>query len=201
MRNMFRLSALAGALLLAVACAKGPAQAALQAAQSKIDAIKPEAEKYAGNAFKGVSDTFKAANDKFAAGDYAGALAAAKEIPGKVDSLKTAIEAKKAELTKGWDELKGSLPATLAAAQEKLKALGEMKKLPAGMDGAKLDAAKADAGSLGNLWKEASAAATAGDLAGAMAKGGEAKNLAGKLLGELGLTAPAAAAAPATAKS
>lgn len=196
MRNPLKLTALAALFTLTLACAKGPAQNALKMADDAVAAAKPEAEKYAADAYKSVSDALKSAHDKFNASDYAGALAAAKDIPGKVEELKKQAAAKKDEMMKGWADMQTALPAMMQSATAKVTELTAMKKLPAGMDSAKLEGAKADLASAGSMWNEAGEAAKNGDVAAAMAKGGEVKAKLEGLMATLGIGEAAPASAP-----
>lgn len=202
MNTPLKLTALAALFTLSLACAKAPAQSALKMADDAVAAEKPEAEKYAADAFKSVDAALKSAHDKFNAGDYAGALAAAKDLPGKVEELKKQAMAKKDEMMKNWSELHASLPAMMQRATAKLGELAALKKLPAGMDSAKLEGAKADLASAGKLWSEAAEAGVAGDVAAATAKGGEVKAKLRGLMATLGMSddeTVAATSAPGSA--
>lgn len=60
--------------LVAAGCSKGPAEAALKAADEAIAKVKPEAEKFVPAEFTTLTDAVAAAKAKFDAGDYAAAL-------------------------------------------------------------------------------------------------------------------------------
>src|SRR5574340_284213 len=107
-RNL-KIAAAAAACALLVACNadKGPADAAIKAADQAITAAAPEAQKYIPDQLTAARDALKAAQDQFAKGDYKGALAAATELGTKAKDLVAAAAAKKDELTKAKDGLAG----------------------------------------------------------------------------------------------
>ncbi len=161
--------------LLVAGCSKGPAEAALKAADEAIAKVKPEAEKFVPAEFSGLADAAAAAKAKFDGGDYAAALAAAKDLPAKAADVARAATAKKDELTKQWTDLQGSLPAAVQGLTDKVTALAGMKRLPKGFDAAQLDTAKTSLADVTGLWTAATDAFNGGDLMGALAKAGDVK--------------------------
>ncbi len=188
------------ALLLiafAAACSKGPAEAALKAADAAVQAAEPDASKYVPEQFTALSDSLKAARDKFDAGDYAGALADAKDIPAKAGEIAQAAAAKKEEMTKAWAELQGGLPGLVEAVQGKLAELGKARRLPKGLDKAKVEEMTGALPQLTATWTEAVDAANAGNVPAALEKAGQVKTSVMEMMQTLGIEAPAAAdAAP-----
>ena len=198
------LSLLACALLVGglTACNtdKAPADAAIKAGDAAITAAAPEAEKYVPEQLTAAQDALAAAKDKFAKGEYKEALAAGTELTNKANDLVTAAAAKKEELTKAWNDLGASLPQVVASIQAKVEELGKAKKLPKGMDAAKLTQAKEGLAGITKAWDEASAAFTAGNLTDALAKASPLKEKGAEVMALLGLAPPAAPAeAPAAA--
>ncbi len=196
MRKFVGVSALLSALALAVACSKAPAEAALKAADQALETAKPEVEKLVPDQWKPLSDAASAAHQKFEQGDYAGALSGAQEIPTKVQEALKAAKAKKNELMKAWDDMKGNIPAMIGAITTKVNELAAMKKLPKGFDPAVLESAKSGLASVNQMWTGAADASKNGDWTGAVQRGGEIKAKAQELMKGLGL---AAASAPAQA--
>ena len=200
------LTSLALVVLIAsvtTACSqKGPAEEALKAATTAVDAAKASAEKLVPDQFKALAASLADAKDKFAKGDYAGAIAAAKDLPAKATEVTNAAKAKKDELMKTWAGMEASVTAAVAAVQEKVTALGGMKKLPKGMDAAKVAAAKDGLAELSKGWADAQAAAKGGDYMAAIDKGNAVKAKAADLSASLAAAqaAPPAAAAAAPAK-
>jgi len=141
------------------------------------------------------STAIKAAKDTFDKGNYDAALSAAKAIPDKVKELSTAAAAKKTELTKAWDEMSAGLPKMLDAVKSRLDILSQSKKLPAGLDKAKLDGAKSGYATAVKMWDDAKAAFAGGNMADAMAKAATVKEKAVEVMTTLGMQVPAAATA------
>ena len=180
------------AVILSVACAtqKAPAEAALTAADTAFAAAQTEAAKYVPDQVKGVEDAIAAAKDSFAKGDYQAALTAAQALPAKISDLTAAAAAKKAELMKSWETLSTGLPQVVASIQSRMDILSKSKKLPAGMDQAKFDGAKAGLDTIKQSWTEATTAFTAGNVADAVAKANTVKAKAAEVLGALGMPVP-----------
>ena len=164
--------------LLVVGCSKGPAEAALQTGDEAIAKATPLAEKFVPDQFKALTDAAAAAKASFDKGDYAAALAAAKDLPAKADAVLAAATAKKDELTGLWKGLADALPGQVAGLTEKITAIGAMKKLPKGIDAKGLDAAKTELADITGLWTKATEAFGAGELQGALQSGNDVKTKA-----------------------
>lgn len=207
-KPLLTLTAAALACLAIVACSqKGPAEAAINAAEQSVNQAKPEIVKYVPDQFKTLAAALAGARDSFGKGDYATAIKTAQEIPGMVQTALVAAAAKKVELTKAWDEMNASIPAMLDAIKTKVDALSAMKKLPKGMDAAKLASAKAGYDAARGLGSEAMEAFKAGNVPDAVAKAKVVKDKVADVMAMLGMNATAAApatapaaAAPAAAK-
>lgn len=200
MKNGLRITAVALCCVALVACSqKGPAEAALKAAETSVNEVKAEGAKYASEQTKGVLASFASAQDAFNKGDYKAAMEIAQGVPAKAKDVVAAIAAKKGELTKSWNELSASVPGMVEQVKAKVDALSAMKKLPKDMDKAKLEAAKASLADIEKSWGEASDAFKSGNLIDATAKGSGVKTKVTDEMATLGLTpgAPPAAAAPA----
>jgi hypothetical protein len=165
-----KLTAVLIACALAAACGKAPAEAALKAADAAIEAAKPEVEKYVPSEFASLSDAAKAAHEKFTQGDYKAALEAAQALPAKVQAAVAAAATKKEELTKAWSALSASLPTLVESLKGQVTKLSALKKLPAGLDKAKLDSAKSVLGTVTQSWTEASEAFKSGNIPQAVEK-------------------------------
>ncbi len=187
--------------LFVVSCGsanKEAATAAIKAAEEAWNAAKGEVVKYVPDQAKGVEDAIKAAKGSFEKGDFDAALAGAKAIPDKVKQLAAAAAAKKAELAKSWEEMSGGLPKMLDAIKSRLDILSQSRKLPAGLDKAKLENAKGGYEAAAKMWEDAKAAFAGGNAADALAKSKTVKEKAVEVMTALGMQVPAAAApAPA----
>ena len=187
------------AAFVAVACGKGPAQAALTAADAAVSGARADGEKYVPDQFKALAASAAGAKAKFDAGDYKGALEGAQAVPAQAQAVMQAAVAKKTELMESWKTMEGTLPAMVAAIQKKVMELAAAKKLPAGLDKAAVESAKTALEGATAVWAEAGTAFGAGDIVAATAKAGQVKATAEELMAKLGMSpAPAAAeAAPA----
>lgn len=183
----------------AVACGKGPAQAAITAADAAVSGARAEGAKFVPDQFKALSDAAAGAKAKFDAGDYKGALEQAQGIPAQAQAVMQAAVAKNAQLMESWKGMEGSLPAMVAAIQKRVMELSVAKKLPAGVDKAAVASFKIALEGATTTWTEAGAAFSTGDIMAAVTKAGQVKATAEELMGHLGMTAAAPAAAPPAA--
>jgi predicted small lipoprotein YifL len=197
MKNALKITAAALCCLALVACSqKGPAEAALKAAETSVNEVKADGAKYAAEQTKGLLASYTAAQEAFNKGDYKAAMEVAQGIPDKAKDVAGAVATKKDELTKSWNALSASVPGMVDQFKAKVDALSAMKKLPKDMDAAKLDAAKASLSDITKSWGEASDAFKSGNLIDANAKGNAVK---AKVADAMGALAPAAAPAAAPA--
>ena len=198
MKNALKIAAAALCCIALVACSqKGPAEAALKAAETSVNEVKADGAKYAAEQTKGLLASYAAAQEAFNKGDYKVAMEVAQGVPAKAKDVVAAVTAKKDELTKSWNALSASVPGLVEQVKAKVDGLSAMKKLPKDMDAAKLDAAKAQLADVTKMWGEASDAFKAGNLIEAVAKGNAAKAKVADAMGALGLTAGAPAAVAA----
>lgn len=189
------LCVIVGIALMSCASSKEPAAAAIKAAEDAFNAVKGEAVKYVPDKAKAVEDAIAAAKGAFDKKEYDAALNGAKAIPDKVKELSAAVTAKKAELTKTWDEMSAGLPKMLDAVKSRLDILSQSKKLPAGLDKAKLDGAKSGYEAAVKMWDDAKAAFAGGNITDALAKATTVKAKAVEVMTALGMQPPAAATA------
>jgi len=184
-------------LILGAGCSqdKEPAEAALKAAEAALSAAKAEAMKYVPDQVKGVEDALKTAKEAFEKKEYTQALNAAKDLPAKAKELADAAAAKKAELTKSWEEMAAGLPKMVEAIKSRVDILSKSKKLPKGMDKPKLEAAKAGLGEITQGWTDAENAFKGGNITDALTKGNAVKAKATEIMTTLGMQPPAAAKA------
>ena len=177
--------------LLLVACVpanKEPATEAIKAAEGAFNAVKGEAVKYVPDQAKGVEDTIISAKARFEQGNFDEALTIAKAIPEKVKVLTTAIEAKKVELNKSWEEISGETSGMLSAIKEKLETLSASKRSPKTMSKAKLEAAQADYEAVTKMLEEAKSTFSGGNMADAIAKAKTVKEKALEVMNNIGIT-------------
>ena len=188
-------AAIAGLVLVACESAdKTPAAAAITTAQAAIDSVKGEAAKYVPDQVKSVEDMLATAKANFEKKDFKAALTGAQDAAAKAKDLGAAAAAKRAELTKAWEEVSSGVPQMAAAIKSRVDILSQSKKLPAGLDKAKLDGAKSGLAALNQSWTEASEAFKSGNVTDAVAKARAAKDKAVEVMTALNMTVPQAAA-------
>ena len=195
---MKKILSIATVLLFAIslgACsqAKGPAEAAIKAAEDALNAGKAEAMKYIPDQVKAAEDALKAAKDAFAKGDYSAATTAATNASAKVKDLAAAAAAKKAELTKAWDEQSKLLPNMIDSIKSRVDVLSKSKKLPANLSKEQFEGAKKGLAEIDKTWGEASSAFKGGGMADALAKAKSVKQKAVEIMTTLGMKVPEAA--------
>jgi hypothetical protein len=195
MRTAFGIALMIAALMF-VACEsaeKAPAAAAITTAQAAVDGVKGEAQKYMPDQVKSLEDGLAGAKASFEKNDFKAALAGAQDVAAKAKDLGAAAAAKKAQLTKSWEEMSSGVPKMAEAIKSRVDILSQSKKLPAGLDKAKLDGVKTDLATLNQSWTEASGAYQSGNVNDAVAKAQAAKTKAVEIMTALNMTVPEAA--------
>ncbi len=200
------------ALLALAACSQqGPAEKAVDAAESALAAVHEDAVKYVPDEYKAVKADLDRARESIKAGKYAEALDAIAKVPERASTLAThAAEAKAtlAEKLKGdWKGLTDTVPGMVSSVEAKLAELSATKKLPEGMDKALLDDAALTLTRAKEAWATANEKFAAGDFEQAVANALGTRTLTQKLMVVLGMApaeeapaeAPASPAAPAQA--
>jgi hypothetical protein len=172
---------------------KAPAEAAIKATEAALETVRGEAARYVPDELRSVEDALKSAKASFDKGEYKAALTAAQDLPGKVKGIGAAAAAKKAELTRAWDEISGGVPKMAEPIKSRLDILSQSKKLPVGLDKEKFEGARAGLDALNKGWTEASDAAKSGNLTEALSKGKAAKDKAVEVMTALNMQVPAAA--------
>jgi hypothetical protein len=122
-----------------------------------------------------LTDAAAAAKASFDKGDYAAALAAAKDLPAKATEVMTAATAKKEELMGEWNVLSKDMPILVADWQKKFDELVASKKLPKTATPERIEEIKAKFAEVNAKWTKATEAFNAGDLKGAVENGAGVK--------------------------
>lgn len=161
------------AIALASGCAgaKGKADAAIAAAEQAVTAIGPDGMKVLPLEVGRLTAAITAAKDTAAKGDYAAALSAVAEIPAQAKDLAAGLPAKAAQLTAELDTLGFAMTKNLAAVQAKLDEIARTRRMPKGLDAAKVTSLKETVASATSEWSAAMADIKNGDLASALGKG------------------------------
>ena len=181
---------LAAALAVACSSQKEPAEMAVNGLEKAAATAKPEIERFAPDRMAGVNDAVAAVKTKFDAGHYASVLADVQAASGTVTAAAEAAAARKAQLSTEWAAFAG-MPETVGQVEARMAELTAMRRLPRGMNKARLDGAKSSLDSAKDLWDEASEAQQDGDLVLAVSKAKDARPLVDALVTTLGIQAPA----------
>jgi hypothetical protein len=194
MRGVRRALCLA-ALVLLSACAsdKAPAEQAVKAAEVAVAEAKAEADKWVPDQARSLDAALASVKDKFAKGEYKAVLAEAPALATQAKSVASAAAAKKAELTKSWEEMSAGLPKMVEAVQSRVDILSKSKKLPANVTKEKFETAKADLAAATRGWTDAIAAYSGGNVADAVVKANTVKQKTVEALEALGMPVPPAA--------
>jgi lipopolysaccharide biosynthesis regulator YciM len=179
--------ALVCAATLACNSGKEPAEKAMKAAEDAVAGAQAEAANL-------VPDDMAAARAAMEKGDYKTALASAQAVQQKANDVLAKAKTKKDELTAAWTPLSDSVPKMLDAIKSRVDILSQSKKLPKGMDAAKLASAKDGLAAATAGWGEAQEAFKAGKWSDAIAKGTSVKDKATEVMATLGMQAGGAPA-------
>jgi hypothetical protein len=189
MKRMKQIGLLWIAVAVLAACTnyKEPAQAAIAQAESQMEGIAADAQKYKPEEFKALEDKLAAAKASFDKGDHKEALEAAKTLPAEIDGVSADVAAKKKEvmdeMSAEWTKLSADVPQMVAAIGSRVEVLSKSKKPPKGFE-----EARTGFESLKTLWSEATAAASAGKYDEAVAKGRTAQANGKEIMGQLGMS-------------
>lgn len=176
-----------GAFLAACSISKEPAEKAIKSAETTFNAVKEETLKYAPAETRDVEKAILAAKDKYDRNEYDAALKSATALPERVNQLVTVTANRKLEWMKNWEAISKDLSAMTDALQARIDELSKRKKLPPGIDKAKLDEARAAQASITQMWTEAKNTYAAGQLTDAVTKAKSARDKAVEAMTGLGL--------------
>jgi hypothetical protein len=187
------VAALAAVLALAACSQKDPAREAIDAAEGALNAVYEDAGKYLPERYAAVKADLDTARAAFGEERYADAIAAVKDVPAAAEALaKDAAAAREkhvSALNADWARIAETLPGLLAGIGGRIEDLGQMRKLPEGMDRQLLDETRAAFASAQSAWSEASTQFGNGDLENAVARARAAEGMAQDLVVRLGMPA------------
>lgn len=184
--------------LVAIACAssKEPAQAAIAEAESALQGIANDAQKYVPDQYREAEATLAAARAEFDQRDYKAALAHARELSTKITAVGAAAAAAKnealARLGSEWNALSADVPQMVQAIESRVSMLSKSRQLPKNIDQASFDAAKTGLDAMKQTWTAATQAFAGGNLDDAVAKAKAVQQQGMEVLGKLGMQKPAA---------
>ena len=181
---------LVGILIVGCAMDKGPAQAALAAAETAVNSAVAEASQYVPDQAKSLQAALATAREKFSKGDYAAATSEATALAAKAKDVANAAAAKKTELTQTWDGMNAGVTKVVETIKGRVDILSQSKKLPANVTADKLATAKSGLGEITQQWTAATEAYKGGNLMDAITKGTAVKAKAAEVLTMLGMPVP-----------
>jgi hypothetical protein len=185
------IAAFAAVLAFAACSQKDPAAEAIDASENALNAVYEDAGKYLPERYAAAKAELDTARTAFNEERYADAIAAIKDLPATAEALANDAAAAKARHVSGlnadWARISASLPDQLTGIGGRLEDLGQMRKLPEGMDKQLLDEAKAAFASAQSDWDEAGAAYAAGDLESAASRARNVEAMAQDLVARLGM--------------
>jgi hypothetical protein len=176
-----------GVFLAACSISKEPAEKAIKSAETAFNAVKEDALKYAPVETRDVEKAILAAKDKYDRNEYDAAFKAATALPDRINQLVTLAAMRKAEWVKNWEAISKDMTTMMDALQARIDELSKRKKLPPGIDKAKLDEARAAQASITQMWTEAKNTYAAGQLTDAVTKAKSARDKAVEAMTGLGL--------------
>lgn len=162
-----------GTALLVVGCGNAQRDAiegAINAAQSAINAVRAEAEKYVPDQLRAAERTLQSARDSLVKGDYDSALTEAKEAANKARDVAVAAAGTKEQWRKNWNDLNESLPRSVDQIKNRIDAYSHGARMPEGMDKDVLEEAKKEYADLKEKWDSAKESARQGNLGDAIQK-------------------------------
>jgi hypothetical protein len=194
LKHWLRLTLVLLTCSLLIACGKEKrmADAAILSAEREIAAAGENVGKYAPDQWKQITDALASAKDSAARKDYKAAIASLEGLGPKIQEAQAAASTRKTELENAWNEMSAGLPKMVDAIKSRVDALSASRKLPAGLDKARLDEAKASLAAATTAWSEATTAYGSGDLVEAVNKANAVKDRAAQIMQSLGMSMPAA---------
>jgi DNA repair exonuclease SbcCD ATPase subunit len=164
---------------------KAAAEAAVEATAKTITPLKFEATRYAPKQLEKVEATLLKAREKLHDKDFTGATALAGEVGTMVKAMAASIEERKAALAKEYQQAAAEAGQQVAAARQRLDELLAAKKLPKGLDAAKVEGAKAELAAATTALANATTKMTEGSLGEAVAYLEQAKAKAAEIAKQL----------------
>jgi hypothetical protein len=180
--------------VLAVGCAsqKEPATRAVADAEAALAAVRDQAARWAPDQLQSVESALAGLKDSLGKGDYKAVLAAAPKLVTDVSELKSAADAalqSAIERASGeWSTLAADLPNMVSAIESRVNILSKSRRLPAGLDQARFDAAKAGLADMKNSWTRASDAFASGNVLDAVSIANDVKAKGAEIMTTLGMT-------------
>lgn len=183
------LSALTLLALAACGGLKSTAEQSISMAEAAVNSVAPAAEKVLPDDLMALTGAISAAKVAFEAGKYQPVIDGLKDVPAQATALGDRVKQETTRLTDEWSTLSVAMPRNLEAVKARLEQLGKARKLPQGVDAAKLESAKAAYDAAMAEWPSATEAWTAGNLSAAMSQALALKAKVSEAMMAIGLAA------------
>jgi len=178
-------------LLALAACGglKSTAEKSISMAEAAVASVAPAAEKILPDDLAALTGAIATAKDAFAKGEYQPVIDGLKDVPAQATALGEKVASETTRLTDEWNNLSVAMPRNLEAVKAELDKLGKMRRLPQGIDAAKLESAKGAYDAAMAEWPSITEAWTAGNLATAMNQATALKGKVSEAMMAVGLAA------------
>ena len=202
MSDSRRVAILLLAMMTLAACSqKGPAETAIDAAETALAAVHEQAQQYIPKQYAEAKARLDEGRKAFGEERYAEAVEIVKDLPARARQLgeeaAAAREQLAAEIAVDWQHLTESMPGLLAGLESRLAELGKLRRLPEGVGEEAVERAGSGLELVKGTWDQAAQAFESGNLEGAVARGLEADRLIRELMELVGMQ-PAQDAPPAS---
>ena len=178
-------------LLALAACGglKSTAEKSISMAEAAVASVAQAAEKILPDDLAALTGAIATAKDAFAKGEYQPVIDGLKDVPAQATALGEKVASETTRLTDEWNNLSVAMPRNLEAVKAELDKLGKMRRLPQGIDAAKLESAKGAYDAAMAEWPSITEAWTAGNLAMAMNQATAMKGKVSEAMMAVGLAA------------
>ncbi len=163
-------------------------EAAINAAQTAINASKDAAEQFAPEQMKAAQIAVDEAKRALAKSDYTTALGDAQNAAQKAREAVATASARKEEWKKSWDSMSASAPKYLNEVQARVDMYTKYGRLPKGVDSTHMEEARIQFEQLKQTWVDVTADHKSGHWIEAMKKSAGFKEGLQKLRESLGLS-------------
>lgn len=186
MRRHHILLPLLAAAVLATGCSqqKQNATKVLEGVETKLAAIKADAEKYAPAGLKGIESQLERMHTSIKNEEYNDVIAGAPQLNKAVDSLESAVVAGKKQVQAAlaaakteWASLSVEVPKMVDDIQARVDELSKQKRLPWGLNKDEFAEAKSEFETMKTQWTEASSDFDSGKQVEAVEKARAAKGM------------------------